>query len=357
MSIRIGCCITPHGFGHAARAAAVMEAVGRLVTVEFVVVTAVPEWFFKDSLRVPFRYYLLVTDIGLVQNSPLIEDLEATQSALDNFYPLPEEHIAQAMQLFAGCDLILCDIAPLGIVASQRLGIPSLLLENFTWDWIYQGYLEKLPALQSHIEYLRGIYSQATFHLKAAPVCQPDAALNLIPPISRSRRTSSVEIRRQLRLAPEQKLVLITLGGVAGDEYAIEPLAGAEEYFFLLTGKEQLPDLPANVFCISPSSDLYHPDLVGASDAVIGKVGYSTLAEVYVAGVPFGYILRDGFRESTVLADFIMREISGLEIAANDLKSGNWMEQLDELTRLEPVLQERENGAEIAAHHILNILL
>ncbi len=356
VSIRIGCCITPHGFGHAARAAAVMEAVGKQMTVEFVVVTTVAEWFFKDSLRVPFRYYPLATDIGLVQNSPFIEDLEATQSALDDFYPLPEETVTQAVQMFAGCDLILCDIAALGIVAAQRLGIPSLLLENFTWDWIYTGYLEKFPALQPHIEYLKKIYSQATYHLKTAPVCQPDAALEVIPPISRSQRTSSAAIRRQLRLTPEQKIVLITLGGVAGDEYALEPLAGAGEYVFLLTGKRHVPNIPKNVLCIPQSSGLYHPDLAGAADVVIGKVGYSTLAEVYAAGVPFGYILRDGFRESSVLADFISRELACLEVKANDFKSGNWMLQLDMLIQLQPVSPKVKNGAGIVARHILDML-
>lgn len=48
MNLRIGCCITPHGFGHAARAAAVVEAVGKRIPAEFVVVTTVPEWFFSD---------------------------------------------------------------------------------------------------------------------------------------------------------------------------------------------------------------------------------------------------------------------------------------------------------------------
>lgn len=356
MKVQIGCCITPHGFGHAARAAAVMEAVGRETAAEFVVVTTVPEWFFTDSLKVPFRHYPLTTDIGLVQRSSLHADLEATLSALDGFYPLAEERIAKAMQLFTGCDLILCDIAPLGIVVAQRLNIPSLLLENFTWDWIYSGYLERFPGLQPHISYLQDVYSQATWHLKTVPVCQPVATPEAIAPISRRPRTSDSEIRRQLPVSPEKKLVLITLGGVAGDDYAIEPLADAEEYVFLLTGKEQLSDLPANVFCIPQASGLYHPDLVAASDVVIGKVGYSTLAEVYAAGVPFGYILREGFRESAVLADFISRKIAGVEIAANDLMSGNWIQQLAELIRLQPVCTNRDNGAEAAARHIVKIL-
>ena len=141
MTLRIGCCITPHGFGHAARAAAVVEAVGRQVPVELVVVTSVPKWFFTDSLSVPFQYCPLTTDIGLIQTNSLCEDLPATIRALDSFYPVSRERVVRLIQLFFGCDLILCDIAPLGIVAAQGLGIPSVLIENFTWDWIYSGYV------------------------------------------------------------------------------------------------------------------------------------------------------------------------------------------------------------------------
>ena len=36
----------------------------------------------------------------------------------------------------------------------------------------------------------------------------------------------------------------------------------------------------------SDGRSVFHPDLVNASDAVIGKAGYNTLAEVFYAGTP-----------------------------------------------------------------------
>jgi hypothetical protein len=47
---RIAYFVSPHGFGHAARAAAVMEALSEIDTgVQFEIFTTVPFWFFRDS--------------------------------------------------------------------------------------------------------------------------------------------------------------------------------------------------------------------------------------------------------------------------------------------------------------------
>src|SRR5512136_2407451 len=47
---RIACFISPHGYGHAARAAAVMEAFHyHDPEKEFEIFASVPEWFFRHS--------------------------------------------------------------------------------------------------------------------------------------------------------------------------------------------------------------------------------------------------------------------------------------------------------------------
>ena len=80
--------ITPHGFGHAARSSAIMDAVSETVPlVSFDIFTTVPEWFFADSLSGRFEYHEFVTDIGLVQKTPFLHDLEETIETLDRFIP------------------------------------------------------------------------------------------------------------------------------------------------------------------------------------------------------------------------------------------------------------------------------
>ena len=69
---RLAYFVSPHGFGHAARACAVMQAVRTAwPDVVFEVFTLVPEWFFAESLGSGFRHHLLRTDVGLVQRTTL----------------------------------------------------------------------------------------------------------------------------------------------------------------------------------------------------------------------------------------------------------------------------------------------
>ena len=53
-----------------------------------------------------------------------------------------------------------------------------------------------------------------------------------------------------------------------------------------------------HIIRLPAQSAFYHPDLIHAADVVVGKLGYSTLAEVWAAGVPFGYVVRPQFPES-----------------------------------------------------------
>jgi hypothetical protein len=98
-------------------------------------------------------------------------------------------------------------------------------------------------------------------------------------------------------------------------------------------------------------------DLVNASDAVIGKAGYSTIAEIYYAGLPFGYIARGRFRESKVLVSFIETQMNGLPIAENKFYDGTWLSYLPELLALSRIPPKGPNGASQVAHFIYNLIV
>lgn len=70
--MRITYFVTPHGFGHAARAAAVMVALQEIdPAIQFDIFTQVPRWFFQDSLVRNEHYYDVRTDVGVVQATSL----------------------------------------------------------------------------------------------------------------------------------------------------------------------------------------------------------------------------------------------------------------------------------------------
>ena len=356
MPIRVGCCITPHGFGHAARACAIMEALSAQCSVYFVVVTTVPEWFFAESLTAPYTLHPISCDVGLVQRNSLEEDPGRTIELLDRFYPLDRNLIDRVAALFGDCELVICDIAPLGIAAAQRAGVVSVLVENFTWDWIYQSYLEQWPGFNFHISYLQQLYRGADYHLQAEPVCNLVKCDLLTIPIARQGRQGPSVIRDRLRVAETDTLVLVTMGGVPGTKLPLARMAVMDQCFILPGQAEENMVVQGNLRLLPPDSGIYHPDLVAACDAVIGKVGYSTLAEVYQAGIPFGYICRPDFRESAPLATFINREMVSMEITWEQFNYNSWLDRVPELCRLVPDRRNKENGAMAAAAFLADLL-
>ena len=210
--------ITPHGYGHATRAAAIMLALRRANgDVFFEIYTRVPRWLFDATLGGGFHYHELLTDVGLAQDTVMAENLPETTRQLAQMLPYDPALVnALAGQLQAsGCEMVLCDVAALGIAAAQAAGLPSVLIENFTWDWIYEGYLEQEPGLEPYIHYLRAAYAAASFHIRTEPACSDHLPADLVTSVvGRHPRTPRDAVRAQLGVPLDQPMILITMGGI-----------------------------------------------------------------------------------------------------------------------------------------------
>ncbi len=316
---RIAYFISPHGYGHAARAAAIMAAMQELEpTIRFEIFTRVPYYFFEASLSGPFGYQALLTDIGVAQKSSLIEDLSETVRRLEQFLPFDPLQIKNLAQRLTElkCGLVMCDIVPLGIAVAAAAAIPSILVENFTWDWIYEGYVQYEAGLKRYVAYLREVFEAVDYHIQTEPVCRPHPAdLVITSPISRKSRTPARQTRQKLGIPDRAKTVLITLGGIRGRYAFLEQLKNQPDIYFVIPGGSEQIQIQDNLLLLPHHSDFFHPDLINAADVVVGKVGYSTLAEVYHAGIPFGHVARQKFPESKPLENYIEAHMSGLPIS------------------------------------------
>ena len=109
--------ISPHGYGHAARATAVIaEVARRLPECRVTAFTTVPQWFFEDSLDHAVGVEAVDVDLGMVQHDAFTENLPATLEALQARIPFPAstlDTLAARVDSLQG-DLVVCDIAPLG---------------------------------------------------------------------------------------------------------------------------------------------------------------------------------------------------------------------------------------------------
>jgi hypothetical protein len=302
-----------------------------------------------------FTLHRLETDVGLVQRGPLGEDLPATVARLRVLYPPADALVARLASRLSGlgCRLVLCDISPLGIAVGRAAGLPCVLVENFTWGWIYRGCATREPGLLPFAELLDVLVGRADLRLQARPVCQPAAGAVQVGPISRRPRTARAAMRAALGIARRRPAILVTMGGIPHGGFAVKPLLEVPGVEFILAGAARRRRRVGNVLLLPHHSGLYHPDLVAAADAVVGKIGYSTVAETCRSRVPFGYVPREGFRESAVLARWLVERGRGLEIGAAAFASGGWVRRIPDLLDLGRPPERFPDGARDAARLIL----
>jgi len=357
---RIAFFVSPHGYGHASRASAVMSATHRLdPTTTFEIFTQVPRWFFEQSLTDPFGYHAVLTDIGMVQENPLAEDVPATIRSLNDFLPFERTLIDRLASKVAElqCDLVLCDIAPMGIEVARRAKIPSVLIENFTWDWIYEGYPAYHRQMEQHIAYLREVFTAADYHIQTEPVCLPQSADLTTTPVARHVKSEPAQVRQVLEVPEQAKLALITMGGMRWNRELLTRLENQGETFLIIAANTDTTERRGNLIRLARNTEIFHPDLVNACDAIVCKAGYSTLAESYRAGIPVGYITRPGFRESPIMVDFVETRMHGLPVTEAELHDGSWLETLEKLIALPRFQSDGVNGADQIAQFIYDLSL
>ena len=355
----IGYFVTPHGFGHAARSAAVMRALQRRdESLAFEIFTTVPAWLFEDSGVDRATFHQVATDVGFVQATPLREDVPATLERLSTFLPFDSGLTGRLAERLtrSGCGLVVCDIAPLGIVAAQAAGLPAVLVENFTWDWIYQPYAVREPRFEEYRSYLGAVFDSADYRVRAEPACGEQRGDLQVAPIAREPRLGADVLRRRLGVKADRRLVLISMGGTVADRPTSLRSGGERGVHFVFAHGDGPPEYHADVTYLPTRSEFYHPDLINASDVVIGKIGYSTVAETFHCGVPFGFITRPGFRESDVLASFLMSGTDAIPITTEDYESGTWSAHLDALLDRPRRSQDAVNGADAVADFLLRLL-
>lgn len=353
MICELACFISPHGFGHATRIIALLQALhNHIPALKARLFTTVPETLFQNS-GINLSYHPTVTDVGLVQRDAFVEDRPQTLEKLAALLPFAPSLIDRSAILCRTCRLIICDISPLGIEVGRKAGIPTLLVENFTWDWIYTQ-LGPNQGFAPYIELLSDSYSRADYRIQTDPVCTPAPCQLHCPPMARRRVLPPEQIKSAVA-TNGRKLVLISMGGVALDLPFLRDLHHHEDCLFVVAGQSREGLVGDNVRLLSGLSGLQHPDLIEAADLLICKSGYSTIAECHQTATPICCVGRDNFAESKVVERYVTEMMNGVVINKDYFFSGAWLENLEEM-----MARGREplpvNGADRAAEFILSIL-
>lgn len=355
----IAAYITGHGFGHATRTAAVVGALaGQVPDLRITFISTVPEWLLRLSLSAPFSYRARALDTGVVQEDSIHLDTRATLAAyaalLERQHALVEEEAA--LLRGAGVDLVVSDIPPAAFLIARRAGVPGVGIGNFTWDWIYAGYVRGAPSYASALEAIRAAYAQADLFLRLPfhGPCDAFPVVRDIPMVARRARLPRDEVRRRLGLSEARPVVLLSFGGfeIRGIDFDRVERLGA--YQFLTT--QTLPRPVRNVRMVAMDG-LRYEDVVAQADAVITKPGYGIVSECLANRVPVLYTPRGDFAEYDRLVEGLQRYgVCGF-IGNHDLLAGAWRAPLEAVLALPRVWPDLPaDGAEVAAATLADML-
>ena len=357
--------VSGHGFGHTSRQIEVINALGaRRPDIEIVVRTSAPRWLFDRTARVPVSLISGECDTGVIQIDSLRLDARLTIQRADAFYHTMAERTRVEAQLLEERDarFVVADAPPLGCTAAVAAGIPAVVVTNFTWDWIYEGYPDELGAAPELLPTIRSAYRQAEAAWRL-PMHGGFATFDTIldvPFIARHAHHPRDVVRRTLGLPLNQPLVLSSFGGYGVRGFDAGALDCLASYGVVITHRDDsdlINGAPAGVHQLSEArlyeSGLRYEDLVAASDIVATKPGYGIIAECIANETAVLYTSRGRFVEYDVLVEAMPKYLRCRFIDHDDLFAGRWRTALDQLlAEPEPPERPATNGAETIAEMI-----
>ena len=103
--------------------------------------------------------------------------------------------------------LVIADAPPLGCAAAAAAGIPSVVISNFTWDWIYAEYHEYLGAAPELIPTIQAAYclAEAAWRLPMHGAFEPFQQVIDTPFVARHATHTPAETRRRLGLRTRRR--------------------------------------------------------------------------------------------------------------------------------------------------------
>lgn len=332
--------ISGHGFGHVAQTAPVLNRLNEsMPQLRLTVRSSVPFAHLHSRIHVPFAHLPSEGDIGMAMSSALDIHVGESRAAYCAFHADWEARVAEEARLLRdlGADMVLSNVGYLPLAGAQRASIPNAALCSLNWFDIYRHYCgDGAIAAQIH-----ACYANADAFLRITPGMAMEHLPNLVPvdPIAAVGHNRRDELNHQLKLSREEKLVLVSLGGIAG-RLPIErwPHINGVRWLVQQSWQVEHPDAVE-----LESIPMGFGDLLASCDALICKPGYGSFAEAACSGTPVLYVSRTDWPESPALIEWLQRRSLCREVSRNALEQGNFagvLEEICDAPRPRPVIPE-----------------
>ena len=323
---RICFYLSDHGFGHIARnLPMIVSTVRNYDACIYIVCGECHIEFAKQNLkmmltaeeyeRISFRSEH--TDIGLIckPGTLLVDTDKLTQACTDYLAQLPQKAEAEADWLKENrIDAVLCDMPLWSIEACELANVPLLYVGNFTWTELYREFLPE-TIWKTYANYY-GKIRHSMFYALHNPEMLEFLNDSEITKTSVTARSFHEDAVAEIRSKHKRPIIFIALGMSAQFKKPVD--VSSVPYDFYTT--EGVPLVGENVEAI-PYSTLNTQDYVAASDYVISKAGWGTVAECLLAHKPMALFRRDGVLEDRTTIRLLEERHLAVSITQDDLKN------------------------------------
>ncbi len=375
----IAAFISDHGFGHAARSTAVLK---KLLArdCEIIVVSAVPEWFFAEKFAeygLHWRYLNLRVDVGLAQISGVESDYAASVVALHEHWDKMDATLHSLIPELSRFkpDAVYFDIAAMGVLVAEKLGVPAIGMGNFSWDWIYDdlingdcNYAKNVVSQSERLEFARfrelhrEIYSKS-HALMTLPYSGNFSSFTCthyqLPWVGNYATYDRATVLERLGLNPDKKFALYSFGGHDIPAMNVLDWFLPDDWNVLVVGHDfKSTDNGVLSFtnAVIREVGVGYTDIVAAVDVVVTKPGYGIVTDCIFNKTPILHVERGQFAEYPLLLHAMDENLPHRKITLLQAASGNIFPDAEELLALkvDPVFPL--NGAEVAAAKIIEFI-
>jgi hypothetical protein len=217
---------------------------------------------------------------------------------------------------------VFSNVGYLPLAGAQQAGIPNVALCSLNWADIYRHYCDDDSiAAQIHAYYLN-----ADAFLRATPGMTMSDLPKLVPvaPIAAVGNNKRDELDRLLQLPATEKLVLVSMGGIAS-RLPIEHWPRIDGVRWLVQDSWQVEHPDAIALESLPMS---FSDLLASCDALLCKPGYGSFVEAACSGTPVLYVNRPDWPESPALVEWLHQYGMCREISREQSESGCFAKEL-----------------------------
>ena len=311
--------ISSHGFGHMTRCLSLIENILKNTKYNIYIACGKKQNDFARIYLLKYKSRIickdLVTDIGLINKDNSLEvDKEKLENKLVEFVSSWDDTVNKEIEELKNLNIkaIVSDISPIGCLVGKKLNLPTTFISNFTWIEQY----EHLGIDENIINKFRVSYSCINKFIQY-DLCLAKDYINVTEVYEGGFVCREIDNLKVDEIkAKYGNSIFITCGKSASlNCINIKNFSGT---IFTTSGIDIITNKECNIVQL-PVDILDTQNYIAASDIVISKAGWGTIAEAIIGHTNLVLIERPSAKEDTFNIEKIKENNLGISIKEKEL--------------------------------------